>query len=158
MHPLLLLLHLAAAVMLLLWAVRMVRTGMERALGAALRDGLRKAGSGVTGAAGAGMVLAILLQSATAVGLLSAGFVASGLLGGTTALAAMLGADLGSALVVKLRAAASQYPTSTSAGRTMAPSPELLPFSKATAIASSSALARLGRRMAAAKAVASATT
>jgi phosphate:Na+ symporter len=104
MHPLLLLLHLAAAVMLLLWAVRMVRTGMERALGAALRDGLRKAGSGVTGAAGAGMVLAILLQSATAVGLLSAGFVASGLLGGTTALAAMLGADLGSALVVRVLA------------------------------------------------------
>lgn len=90
--------------MLLLWAVRMVRTGMERAFGAALRDGLRRAGGSATGAAGAGAVLAVLLQSATAVGLLSAGFVASGLLGATTALAAVLGADLGSALVVRVLA------------------------------------------------------
>jgi phosphate:Na+ symporter len=100
MHPLVLLLHLAAAVMLLLWAVRMVRTGMERAFGAALRDGLRRAGGSKIGVAGAGMVLAVILQSATAVGLLSAGFVAGGMLGGTAALAALIGADLGSALVV----------------------------------------------------------
>ena len=41
MHPLLTLIHLAAAVMLLLWAVRMVRTGVERAWGARLRHALR---------------------------------------------------------------------------------------------------------------------
>lgn len=104
MHPLLLLLHLAAAVMLLLWAVRMVRTGMERAFGATLRDGLRRAGGSSVGIAGVGLVLAVLLQSATAVGVLSAGFVASGLLGGAAALAALLGADLGSALVVRVLA------------------------------------------------------
>lgn len=104
MHPLLVLLNLAAAVMLLLWAVRMVRTGMERAYGAALRDTLRTARGGALGAAGAGAVLAVLLQSATAVGVLSAGFAASGMLGGTTGLAALLGADLGSALVVRILA------------------------------------------------------
>jgi phosphate:Na+ symporter len=100
MHPLLVLLHLAAAVMLLLWAVRMVRTGMERAFGARLRDALRQARGGRPGMAAAGLVLAVMLQSATAVGVLAAGFVASGLLGGAAGLAALLGADLGSALVV----------------------------------------------------------
>ncbi|NBN79990.1 Na/Pi cotransporter family protein [Microvirga tunisiensis] len=102
MHPLLLILHLAAAVMLLLWAVRMVRTGMERAYGAALRDGLRKAQGGVAGMALAGAVLAVLLQSSTAVGLLAAGFAGSGLLGGAAGLAALIGADVGSALVVRI--------------------------------------------------------
>lgn len=104
MHPFVVLLNLAAAVMLLLWAVRMVRTGMERAYGSALRDTLRQARGGVVGAAGAGAVLAILLQSATAVGVLAAGFAASGMLGGAVGLAALLGADLGSALVVRILA------------------------------------------------------
>ncbi|MCC5969529.1 MAG: Na/Pi cotransporter family protein [Pararhodobacter sp.] len=104
MHPLVVLLNLAAAVMLLLWAVRMVRTGMERAYGSALRDALRNARGGAAGAAGAGAVLAILLQSATAVGVLAAGFAASGMLGGAIGLAALLGADLGSALVVRILA------------------------------------------------------
>lgn len=100
MHPLLVLLHLAAAVMLLLWAVRMVRTGMERAFGAGLRDALREARGGWPGMALVGAVLAILLQSATAVGVLASGFVASGLMGASAGLAALIGADLGSALVV----------------------------------------------------------
>ena len=100
MHPLLLLLNLAAAVLLLLWAVRMVRTGMERAFGTQLRDTLRRSEGSTVGMAGVGVVLAVMLQSATAVGLLSASFVARGLLGGAAALAALIGADLGSALVV----------------------------------------------------------
>ena len=104
MHPIVTLINLAAAVMLLLYAVRMVRTGIERAHGAALRDRLQASGSGRLGAALAGMVLAILLQSATAVGVLAAGFAASGLLGLPAGLAALLGADLGSALVVRLLA------------------------------------------------------
>ena len=104
MHPIVTLINLAAAVMLLLYAVRMVRTGIERAHGAALRDRLQASGWGRLGAALAGMVLAILLQSATAVGVLAAGFAASGLLGLPAGLAALLGADLGSALVVRLLA------------------------------------------------------
>ncbi len=102
MHPFLIVIHLAAAVMLLLWAVRMVRTGVERGWGAELRAAMRGAGGGVTGMALAGMALAVVLQSATAVAVLATGFAASGLIGAGVAIAAVLGADLGSALVVKL--------------------------------------------------------
>lgn len=102
MHPLLLILNLAAAVVLLLYAVRMVRTGLERAHGAALRDRLQAAAQNRLGAAVGGIVLAMLLQSATAVGVLVASFAAGGILPAAAGLAALLGADLGSALVVRL--------------------------------------------------------
>ncbi|MES2435170.1 MAG: Na/Pi cotransporter family protein [Pseudomonadota bacterium] len=102
MHPFLILIHLAAAVMLLLWAVRMVRTGVERAWGTGLRSVLRKAGGGAIGMAFAGAILAIILQSATAVGILAAGFATSGIISISAGIAALLGADFGSALVVKL--------------------------------------------------------
>jgi phosphate:Na+ symporter len=96
------LLHLAGAVVLLLWAVRMVRTGVERACGPALRDALRQARGARLRSAGAGTVLAVLLQSSTAVAILAAGFVASGLVSTSAGLAILLGADLGSALVVQV--------------------------------------------------------
>lgn len=102
MHPFLILLHLAAAVMLLLWAVRMVRTGVERAWGAGIRASMRRATGGPAAMALVGVVLATVLQSATAVGVLATGFAASGLIGVGVGIAALLGADLGSALVVKL--------------------------------------------------------
>lgn len=104
MHPILVLINLAAAVMLLLYAVRMVRTGIERAHGALLRDKLQGASNNRVTAAIGGAVLAVLLQSATAVGVLAAGFAASGIVTVATGLAALLGADLGSALVVRLLA------------------------------------------------------
>lgn len=97
-----LLLHLAGAVALLLWATRMVRTGVERAWGELLRERLRATLRNPLLAAGAGMGLAMLLQSATAVCLLVGSFAGSGIVGGTSALIAALGADLGSALVVRL--------------------------------------------------------
>lgn len=102
MHPLLTLIHLAAAVMLLLWAVRMVRTGVERAWGARLRHALRRAKGRTLGMAVAGLLLATLLQSATAVGILAVGFAGAGIISIGAGIAALLGADLGSALVVKL--------------------------------------------------------
>lgn len=102
MHPSLVLLELAAAVMLLLWAVRMVRTGVERANAAALKGAMRNARGGHLRAAASGTVLAVILQSSTAVGVLAAGFVESGILAGSAAIAALLGADLGSALVVQI--------------------------------------------------------
>ncbi len=104
MHPLIVLLNLAAAVLLLLWAVRMVRTGMERAFGSGLRDSLRRAGGGLAGMSMVGLVMAMLLQSATAVGVLAAGFVSSGMLTVAAGIAALVGADLGSALVVRVLA------------------------------------------------------
>ncbi len=95
-------LHLAGAVTLLLWAVRMVRTGVERAHGAALERTLKRARDDRFKAVGLGAAVAMLLQSSTAVGVLAAGFAASGLLSFATALTMLLGADLGSALVVQI--------------------------------------------------------
>jgi phosphate:Na+ symporter len=97
-----LLLQLAGAVVLLLWAVRMVRTGVERARGAALRRTLRRSRGGWVQSALAGAGIAVLLQSSTAVALLAAGFAASSIVSVPVATAMLLGADLGSALVVKL--------------------------------------------------------
>src|SRR5690606_20669727 len=53
-------------------------------------------------AASAGTLLAIAFQSSTAVALLVGSFVGSGIVGAAAGLVAVLGADLGSALVVKL--------------------------------------------------------
>lgn len=102
MLPVEFLIHLAGAVMLLLWAVRMVSTGVERAHGTRLKAALRGARGGTAKMAVVGVVLAVILQSSTAVGILAAGFVTSGTLTVATGIAALLGADLGSALVVKI--------------------------------------------------------
>lgn len=96
------LLHLAGAVMLLLWAVRMVRTGVERSQEPALKRLLRESKGGKLRAAAVGAGVAVFLQSSTAVAILAAGFAASGALTLATGLAMMLGADLGSALVVQI--------------------------------------------------------
>lgn len=96
------LLNLAGAVALLLFATRMVRTGVERAYGDALRHRLRNILRNPILAVGAGAALAISLQSATAVALIVGGFAGAGIVGGTAGLLAVLGADLGSSLVVKL--------------------------------------------------------
>jgi len=98
----LLLLHLAGSVTLLLWAVRMVRTGIERSQEPALRRVLRESKSGRLRAAGIGAGIAVLLQSSTAVAMLAAGFAGSGVLTVQTGIALMLGADFGSALVVQI--------------------------------------------------------
>ncbi len=96
------LVHLAGAVALLLWATRMVRTGGERAYGDVLRRRLRGTLRNPLLAVAAGAALAVCLQSATAVSLLVGSFAGSGIVSGATGLVAVLGADLGSALVVKL--------------------------------------------------------
>lgn len=98
----LVLLNLAGAVALLLFATRMVRTGVERAYGDVLRHRLRGILKNPILAVGAGGVLAVCLQSATAVALIVGAFVGSGIVGGTSGLLAALGADVGSAIVAKL--------------------------------------------------------
>lgn len=96
------LIHLAGAVALLLWATRTVRTGVERAYGDILRKKLRGTLKNPLAAAAAGAALAIAFQSSTAVSLLVGSFVGSGIVGSASGLIAVLGADLGSAFVVKL--------------------------------------------------------
>ncbi len=85
--------------MLLLFAVRLVRTGIERSYGASFKRVMTGQRS-VAGASAVGMVLALVLQSSAAVALLTAGFATSGALGFGTGLAIVLGGDLGSALII----------------------------------------------------------
>jgi len=99
---LLLLLNLAGAVALLLWATRMVRTGIGRFKGNTLRKLIRRAGSGKIRAVFTGGAIATLLQSSTAVALLATSFVSAGTLDAAAGLALLLGADFGSALVVNI--------------------------------------------------------
>jgi phosphate:Na+ symporter len=97
--PLIFLLNMAAAAALLIWAVRLVRTGFERALGGQLRIWLRRSTSNRLAAAATGAGAAILMQSSTAVAVLMAGFLSAGAIGSLSGLSIVLGADLGSALV-----------------------------------------------------------
>lgn len=102
MELLLLLINVAGAVTLLLWSVRMVRTGFDRAKGDELRAAVRRSESGRIKAALMGTGVAMLLQSSTAVAVLAAGFASSGILSVSQGIALLLGADLGSALVAQL--------------------------------------------------------
>lgn len=95
-------LELCGAVVLLLWAVRMVRTGVERSQEPALRRLLGGSGNNPVKAAAIGTGVAAVLQSSTAVAVLAAGFAGSGAISLATGLNLMLGADLGSALVARL--------------------------------------------------------
>ena len=94
------LLELAGATILLLFAVRMVRTGIERAFGASFRR-LMTGSKARVRASLAGLALAAIMQSSVAVAMLVAGFVGAGTLSFQIGLPAMLGADLGSALVIQ---------------------------------------------------------
>lgn len=96
------LLHLAGAVALLLWATRMVRSGVERAYGEVLRQRLRATMHSPLAAVVAGAALAIALQSSTAVTLLIGSFAGAGIVSGLSGQLAVRGAEIGSALVVKL--------------------------------------------------------
>jgi phosphate:Na+ symporter len=96
------LLHVAGAAALLIWSVRLVRTGVERAFSVPLRRWLRLGAGRPALAAIAGAGVAVLMQSATAVAMLATSFIAAGTMTASVALAIVLGADVGSALVVQL--------------------------------------------------------
>ena len=93
-------LELAGATILLLFAVRMVRTGVERAFGSSFRR-LVTGSNARFRATFAGVALAAIMQSSVAVAMLIAGFASAGTLSFQLGLPAMLGADLGSALVIQ---------------------------------------------------------
>lgn len=95
------LISLAGASMLLLFAVRMVRTGIERSFGASFQR-MMTAQRGPLSNSALGVGMATVLQSSAAVGLLATGFVAAGYLQFPAALAIVLGGDLGSALVIQI--------------------------------------------------------
>lgn len=97
-----LLLNLVGGVALLIWGVRMVRTGMTRAFGARLRQVLAACTGNRLAAAGTGLGVTAALQSSAATALIVSPLVARGMLTGGVALAVMLGADIGSALVAQV--------------------------------------------------------
>ena len=97
-----LLINIAGGVALLLWATRMVRTGIERAFGNNLRNFLSYATQDKLKAAATGLGVAAALQSSTATALLVISCVSNGLLQTAPALAIMLGADVGSTIVVQV--------------------------------------------------------
>lgn len=100
--PLLFVLHVAGAAALLIWAVRLVRTGVERGWSVPLRRLLRRGGENRIAAVLTGTLAAIGLQSSTAVAILTTNFVAAGTLAVPAGLAILLGADLGSAIVAQI--------------------------------------------------------
>ena len=95
-------LNLAGAVALLLWGIRMVQTGIQRAFGARLRTFLALALKDRFKAFLAGIGVTAILQSSTATGLMVTGFAAGGLVDLVPALAVMLGANVGTTLIVQI--------------------------------------------------------
>ena len=98
----LVLLDLMGGVALLLWGLHMVQSGTMRAFGPDLRRFLSKALLNRFAAFGAGAGLTALLQSSTATGLMTASFAAEGVVGLVPALAIMLGANVGTTLIVQV--------------------------------------------------------
>src|SRR5580658_1063778 len=98
----LVLLDLMGGVALLLWGLHMVLSGVLRAFGPDLRRFLGKALSNRFTAFGAGLGLTALLQSSTATGLMTASLAADGIVNLVPALAIMLGANVGTTLIVQL--------------------------------------------------------
>jgi phosphate:Na+ symporter len=95
------LLNLAGAIALLLWGVHMVQSGVQRAFGSDLRRFLVGALRSRIKAAAAGLGVTAVLQSSTATGLIVASFAASGFVALVPALAVMLGANVGTTLIVQ---------------------------------------------------------
>ena len=96
------LVDLAGSVALLLWGIHMVQTGIQRAFGARLRSFLGGALRNRFRAFLAGMGVTAILQSSTATGLMVTGFAAGGLVDLVPALATMLGANVGTTLIVQV--------------------------------------------------------
>src|SRR5690349_8557178 len=96
------LLNLAGAIALLLWGVHMVQSGIQRAFGPNLRRLLARTLGDRFRAFLAGLGVTAILQSSTATGLMAASFAAGGLVDLMPALAIMLGANLGSTLIVQV--------------------------------------------------------
>ncbi len=93
--------QLAGSIALLLWGVHMVQTGVQRAFGARLRGLLGTALRNRLTAFLAGLGVTAILQSSTATGLMVTGFAAEGLVDLVPALSVMLGANVGTTLIVQ---------------------------------------------------------
>jgi phosphate:Na+ symporter len=96
------LIDLAGSIALLLWGVHMVQSGIQRAFGPNLRRFLGRTLRDRFSAFLAGLGVTAVLQSSTATGLMMASFAAGGLVDLMPALAVMLGANVGTTLIVQV--------------------------------------------------------
>ncbi len=96
------LLNIAGAAALLIWAVRLIQTGVKRGFASQLQQWLRFSSNSRLIAVGSGFSAAIFLQSSTAVALLISNFATQSGLSATAGLALLLGADVGSAVLTQL--------------------------------------------------------
>ncbi len=102
MHGVDTILNILGSVCLLLWGVRMVRTGLTRAFGATLRRAIGACSRNRVSAFAGGIVLTGILQSSTATALLLASFAGRGLISLSIGLAVMLGANVGTTLTAQI--------------------------------------------------------
>src|SRR6478736_1649481 len=102
MHGVDTILNVIGSVAMLLWGVRMVRTGLTRAFGASLRRAIGACSRNRFTAFAGGLGLTGLLQSSTATALLLASFAGRGLISLSIALAVMLGANVGTTLTSQI--------------------------------------------------------
>jgi phosphate:Na+ symporter len=98
----LVLLDLMGGVALLLWGLHMVNSGVLRAFGPDLRHLLSKAVGNRFAAFAVGLGLTAILQSSTAMALMTSSFASEGLVGLVPASAIMLGANVGTTLIVQV--------------------------------------------------------
>jgi phosphate:Na+ symporter len=96
------LIELVGYVVLLLWGMHMVQSGVVRAFGSNLRIVIGQTLHNRFAAVGAGLAVTVLVQSSTATAMMTASLAADGLVELVPALAVMLGANVGTALIVKL--------------------------------------------------------
>ena len=96
------LIDLAGWVALLLWGLHMVQSGIQRAFGPSLRRTLGMALGNRLKAFFAGLGVTAILQSSTATALMATSFTAGGLVEMVPALAVVLGANVGTTLIVQL--------------------------------------------------------
>jgi len=101
--------ELLGGIALLLWGVRMVRTGIMRAWGGRLKRFIETRLSNRFSAFLAGGAATAILGSGTAMALIVAGLAGSGAIGTGLGLAVLLGADVGSAVVSSVFASGSAF-------------------------------------------------
>src|SRR5512132_1062304 len=94
--------QLAGWIALLLWGVHMAQSGIQRAFGPSLRRVLGKALGNRMMAFCAGLGITAVLQSSTATALMVTSFTAGGLVDLVPALAVVLGANVGTTLIVQV--------------------------------------------------------
>lgn len=96
------LLGIVSGVALLVWGTHIVRSGVLRVLGGSLRKVLADSVENRFHAFLAGLGVTALVQSSSATALIASSFVGQNLIGLAPALAIMLGADVGTSLVVQV--------------------------------------------------------